>query len=92
VYAKGGRRAIVQWTIDHVGPGGNPVQLAVLHGELGNIDCALEYLDQAIERRDPSLVHLAVAPQWDSLRVDPRFAERLLRMGFVVNSPITDNR
>jgi len=26
------------------------------------------------------LVHLAVAPQWDSLRADPRFNECLARM------------
>ena len=30
--------------------------------------------------RDPALVHLAVAPEWDSLRGDPRFAERLRSM------------
>jgi hypothetical protein len=30
--------------------------------------------------RDPALVHLAVAPEWDSLRSDPRFAERLRSM------------
>jgi hypothetical protein len=30
--------------------------------------------------RDPALVHLAVAPDWDSLRADPRFAERLRLM------------
>ena len=27
----------------------------------------------AIEGRDPCLVDLAVAPQWDALRKDPRF-------------------
>jgi len=26
------------------------------------------------------LIHLAVAPQWDSLRADPRFNECLVRM------------
>jgi hypothetical protein len=26
-------------------------------------------------------VHLAVAPQWDGLRGDPRFEQRLARMG-----------
>jgi len=55
--------------------------MALLHGELGNMDEAFRHLDAAIQHRDPSLVHLAVAPQWDSLRDDPRFAERLARMG-----------
>jgi hypothetical protein len=39
------------------------------------------HLDAAIAHRDPSLVHLAVAPQWDRLRGDERFGERLLAMG-----------
>jgi hypothetical protein len=29
---------------------------------------------------DPSLVYFAVGPQWDSLRADQRFNERLRRM------------
>jgi DNA-binding winged helix-turn-helix (wHTH) protein/uncharacterized protein HemY len=50
---------------------------AVLYGDAGRLDEAFDYLDQAIAFRDPALVHLAVAPEWDSLRHDPRFAERL---------------
>ena len=59
------------------------MQLALLHGEAGEMDPAFEHLDRAIEARDPSLVHLAVAPQWDSLRADPRFARCLTRMGLL---------
>lgn len=50
---------------------------AVLYGAASRLDEAFECLDQAISFRDPALVHLAVAPQWDSLRDDPRFGERL---------------
>ena len=57
------------------------VQFAVLHGQAGELDAAFEHLDRAIDGRDPALVHLAVAPQWDDLRNDPRFAARLTRMG-----------
>ena len=53
---------------------------AVMYGAANRIDEAFECLDQAISFRDPALVHLAVAPQWDSLRDDPRFAERLKAM------------
>ena len=53
---------------------------AVLYGEAGRLDEAFDCLDQAIAFRDPALVHLAVAPDWDSLRGDPRFAERLRSM------------
>jgi hypothetical protein len=58
-------------------------QLAVLHGEAGDLDAAFRHLDRAIDGRDPCLVHLAVAPQWDSLRGDPRFDASLRRMGLV---------
>jgi hypothetical protein len=34
-----------------------------------------------METHDPALVHLAVAPQWDSLRADPRFNQCLARLG-----------
>ena len=36
--------------------------------------------DQAIASRDPTLVHLAVALELDSMRGDPRFARRLQSM------------
>ena len=54
---------------------------AVLYGAAGRLDEAFECLDQAIAFRDPALVHLAVAPQWDGLRGDPRFGDRLQAMG-----------
>lgn len=82
VYADGGRNAIARWTIERAGEQrAASIQLAVMHGEIGNLDEAFRHLDAAIARRDPSLVHLAVAPQWDSLRADPRFNERLSQMG-----------
>ena len=64
----------------HINPNASPVQLAVLSGEAGHLDDAFRYLDAAIARHDPALVHLAVAPQWDALRADARFDERLKRM------------
>jgi DNA-binding winged helix-turn-helix (wHTH) protein/cytochrome c-type biogenesis protein CcmH/NrfG len=54
---------------------------AVVYGAAGRLDEAFECLDQAIAFRDPALVHLAVAPQWDGLRGDSRFGERLKVMG-----------
>jgi tetratricopeptide (TPR) repeat protein len=82
VYARGGRRRLVEHTIERAATQPpNAVQLALLHGELGNMDDAFRHLEVAIEQRDPCLVLLAVAPQWDSLREDPRFAACLTRMG-----------
>src|SRR5688572_19468678 len=56
------------------------LQRAVLHGAAGELDEAFVHLDRALDLHDPGLGYLAVAPQWDSLRDDPRFAERLKRM------------
>jgi tetratricopeptide (TPR) repeat protein len=48
--------------------------------EMGDLDKAFELLHRAIDVRDPQLVHLAVAPQWDTFRADPRFNECLAQM------------
>ena len=63
---------------------------AVLYGAAGRLNEAFDCLDQAIADRDPALVHLAVGPEWDSLRDDPRFAQRLRLMALpsVVHSNI----
>jgi DNA-binding winged helix-turn-helix (wHTH) protein len=82
VYARGGRRGIVEHVLRTACT--QPMaafQLALLHAEAGRMDEAFAHLDRAIESRDPALVHLAVAPQWDDLRADPRFEERLVRIG-----------
>ena len=47
--------------------------LVMQYAEAGDLDAAFEHLQRLIDARDPVLVHLAVAPQWDSLRADPRF-------------------
>jgi tetratricopeptide (TPR) repeat protein len=60
------------------------MQLALFHGELGAVDAGFEYLNQALENHDPALVYLAVAPQWDCLRSDPRFQDALSRMGLAM--------
>ena len=54
--------------------------LAVHFAQAGDLDSAFEHLQRLIDTRDPAMIHLAVAPQWDSLRADPRFNECLERM------------
>jgi hypothetical protein len=68
------------------------MQLALFYGEAGEMDRAFEHLRKAIETHDPSLVHLAVAPQWDSMRADPRFEQCLARMGLRPASVISRKR
>jgi sugar (pentulose or hexulose) kinase len=88
IHASGGHAALVRFMADLVtaqarAPGAAQkaaLQCAVLCGAAGRLDDAFEGLDRALMAHDPALVHLAVAPQWDSLRVDPRFAERLRSM------------
>jgi tetratricopeptide (TPR) repeat protein len=80
IYETRGRAGIVEYGL-RANANGPPMQLALLFAEAGNLDDAFRQLDLAITGRDPSLVHIAVAPQWDGLRVDPRFGERLEAMG-----------
>ena len=79
-YETGGRAGLVQYAL-RINASGPPMQLALLFGEAGDLDEAFRQLDAAIDLRDPALVHLAVAPQWDVLRADERFRSRLARMG-----------
>jgi len=84
IYARDGRRGLVSYSIAQVSanpPPAQRIQLAILYAELGDLDQAFQHLDAAIEIRDPALIYLAVAPQWDGLRRDSRFEARLSRMG-----------
>jgi len=84
VFEAGGQKAIVRMVLDRAAqqPGAFPsMQLALFHGQAGEMDAAFAELTRAIDGRDPALVHLAVAPQWDCLRGDPRFDSALARMG-----------
>ena len=56
------------------------LRFAVHYAEEGDLDQAFAHLERALDARDPALIHLAVAPKWDSLRADPRFNECLARM------------
>jgi TolB-like protein/Tfp pilus assembly protein PilF len=55
---------------------------AALHALLGEKDEAFAYLEKARQGRALALAYLAVAPEFESLRDDPRFRDVLLSMGF----------
>ncbi len=83
-YRSGGRQAILLMTIENTVKtprGAASAHLALLYGETGQLDEAFGHLNDAIDHRDPCLVHLAVSPQWDVLRQDARFDACLERMG-----------
>jgi serine/threonine protein kinase/pimeloyl-ACP methyl ester carboxylesterase/tetratricopeptide (TPR) repeat protein len=59
----------------------SPHWFAATQAGLGNKEEAFKWLDQAIDRRFGPMIYLKVNPIWDPLRSDPRFAERLRRVG-----------
>jgi len=89
VYASGGRTGLVRWLLETQGKNLPAMQQALFHGELGDLDVAMQHLERAIDSRDPCLVNLAVAPQWDRLRASPRFQTCLARMGLSVRDPVS---
>ena len=67
---RGGRR----WT--------DPANVAMLHTGLGDREAAFERLEEAWNKRSPTMVFLKVHPLFDDLRDDPRFQDLLRRMNF----------
>jgi tetratricopeptide (TPR) repeat protein len=53
---------------------------AIHYAMAGDLDAAFKHLQRMIDARDHAVIHLAVGPQWDSLRADPRFNQCLARM------------
>jgi serine/threonine protein kinase len=60
--------------------GNEGVFLAFRSAQAGDLDAAFEHLHRLIDTRDFAVIHLAVAPEWDTLRADPRFNQCLARM------------
>ncbi|MBA3961624.1 MAG: winged helix-turn-helix domain-containing protein [Chthoniobacterales bacterium] len=58
-----------------------PVNLAVIHLGLGEIDEAFACLERAYAERDVRLSFFRVDPKWDPIRGDPRFVALLARLG-----------
>ncbi len=56
-------------------------QLAVINAEWGEFDAAFEWLDRAIEARDPGMSYVLGDDLVDPLRGDPRFRRVLERVG-----------
>ena len=89
VYTEHGRTGVVRVALDQAARQSATLpdlQLALFHSELGDLDAAIPHLERAIEGRDPCLVDLAVAPQWDALREDPRFHRCLVGMGLAAGA------
>jgi len=58
-----------------------PYHFALIYMGLGENDRAFAWLEKAYEERSTRLIWLAVIPEWDGLRSDPRFTDLLRRIG-----------
>jgi tetratricopeptide (TPR) repeat protein len=59
-----------------------PTCPAVIHATLGEIDTALDLMEQAYETRDVIMTWIKVRHHFDPLRAEPRFRDLLRRMDF----------
>jgi len=50
--------------------------------DLGNLECAMNQLQRAVENRDPSLIFLPNQPRWNILQDRPEFLEILRLLNF----------
>src|SRR5262249_8034833 len=58
----------------------SPVGLAFYHASLGEADRMFEYLEEALEHREPVLARLVGEPLFNSFRSDLRYRSLLRRM------------
>lgn len=82
VHARAGNRDSALVILDEVATrGGSPKEIALVHGALGDLDRAFEYLEIALERGPGELATLDIDPSADPLRDDPRYRDILRRAG-----------
>ena len=59
----------------------SPLSIAWVYLGLGDAEHCLEWLEKAVEAREPQIMHLAAKPLYDGFRADPRFQALIARMG-----------
>ena len=58
----------------------SPSSIAAVHAALGDVELALDALDQAFDARDTRLIFLKDDPRLMSLRQEPRFVALMHRL------------
>jgi TolB-like protein/Tfp pilus assembly protein PilF len=82
VYARAGQRDEALKALEQVEEQGPMLkELAIVYGELGDLDRAFEFLDRAYTEDPGSLTYLRADPTADSLKDDPRFDELMRKLG-----------
>jgi tetratricopeptide (TPR) repeat protein len=83
---KGDDAAALEWKERFMALAGQmhvpPTLFALLEGRLGNVDHAIELVEQAIENHDSTLVYLQCESAWDPIRKHPRYPVLLAKLGF----------
>jgi tetratricopeptide (TPR) repeat protein len=59
--------------------------LAIIYANLGDKDKSFDNLKNAFEERDTHMTELAIEPQFDTLRSDPRFGVLARRVGLLTH-------
>jgi TolB-like protein/TolA-binding protein len=89
-YARAGKTGDARRVLEELmaQPGGryvSPYNVALIFTGFSDNDRAFEWLERAYQGRASRLGWLAVLPEFDSLRPDPRFSDLLRRIGLPVN-------
>lgn len=81
-YARDGQREkALEVLADVPEMGLNLKDIAMVYGELGELDRAFDYVDRAYAKDPANLLKLSRDPAADSLRQDPRFDELMEKLG-----------
>jgi TolB-like protein/DNA-binding winged helix-turn-helix (wHTH) protein len=75
------KRVFLRGDVLHIAPSAGPIWTAADYAELGLKDKAFEWLDKAIEMRNPNMEFIKVDERFVPLRSDPRFEDLLRRIG-----------
>jgi len=59
----------------------SPLSIAWIHMGLQDANATMDWLEKAVEEREPQIMHFAVKPLYDGLRTHPRFQALIRRMG-----------
>jgi len=82
VYARAGQRDEALKALEQVEAQGPMLkEIAIVYGELGDLDRAFEYLDRAYAEDPGSLTYMRADPSADPLKQDPRFAQLMRKLG-----------
>ncbi len=84
-YQTSGKEGYWRWMLDYWTERAKqeyvpPTSFALIYAYLGDKDQAMRWLEEGYKEREFVMASLNVAPDWDSLRDDPRFHDLLLRM------------